>query len=573
MSKLGKKQYVFMAILGCVTILLCISFFAGGWKPMDDFGFHFNRFRALVDEIRMGNLVPFVYNTAYEGYGYASACFYPYLFLYPFALLSAAGISETVMINMIYVIAKVAAGIVGYLCFREIFYRMKHENYERAASFFSIFMLGDLYQWTNLYKRGALGELFAAIFFPVVFLGFIRIVQDTRRWGTLAGGMIGMLYSHVLSTMITCVALIILLCCFWKAFWKEKKKLWSFGKAAIVTALLGCAFWAPFLELYVSDDYCAKSNALFVVFQTTFADTVLLNIPMPAIVGFLLYLIVIAAFFAYKKPAIRFAVSVLLSGLLVTSVFPWAALAKVIPFIESFQFVWRTLGVTAYLCAYWFAWWLGSKPHKELEKWVRGAVCYLMVVLIAGTAWLYCKSRKADGLWYAMDYTKSTSIGAFDYTTSKYYFTAVEKYPTMPYEKPAVLNPNDYNADLQVTKAELMVKRKQIWYSGSENKTNGQLVLPLLYYKGYTAWEDGEPLQIGETEVGMLYCYPKSSEGVVTVQYTGTAIQKAAVAVSLISLVGCLALVVLQKKTACAKTQYIVKALFVLTTNTIYGII
>lgn len=543
MLKLGRKQYGYIALLVTVTLLACIPFFASGWKPMDDFGFHFNRFRWLVDEIRMGNLVPFVYNTAYDGYGYAAACFYPYLFLYPFALLCAAGVSETVMINVIYIMAKIVAGIVGYLCFREIFQRMKHENYERAAVFFSLFMLFDLYQWANLYKRGALGELLAAIFFPVIFLGFIRILQDTRQWGMLAIGMTGMLYSHVLSTMMACLALTVLLLCYFKTFWREKQKLWSLGKAAIAVLLFGCAFWIPFLEMYVSDDYAAKSNVLFSVLRTSFEETVLLNIPVSAIIGSILYLMLVLGFFAYKKPWTRFAISLLLSGLLVTSVFPWGALMKIVPFIGSFQFVWRTLGITVYLSAYWFSWWIGAQSNKQLEKWIKAGVCYVGVIVFAACIWRYCVSRKADGLWYNMDYTKSTSIGAFDYTTSKYYLEAVKKYPAMHYEAPATLNPNDYNGNLQVIQTDLSGKSKQIWYQGTDEKTSEQLVLPILYYKGYTVSEGGRTLPTGETELGMLYCKPENIGGVITVAYTGTVAQKAAVsisAVSLLGLVGCL---------------------------------
>lgn len=83
---------------------------------------------------------------------------------------------------------------------------------KRAFYFFgSVIYSFNQYNLINIYNRGALGEALGFAFLPLVFLGIIKIWQKEYRVGSLflALGMSLVINSHILTTVICCLYLII----------------------------------------------------------------------------------------------------------------------------------------------------------------------------------------------------------------------------------------------------------------------------------------------------------------------------------------------------------------------------
>ena len=62
----------------------------------------------------------------------------------------------------------------------------------------------------NSYYRAAVGETLAMIFLPLVFVG-VRLITfgDYKKWWVLTLGMLGLVYSHVLSVLLASLMIFI----------------------------------------------------------------------------------------------------------------------------------------------------------------------------------------------------------------------------------------------------------------------------------------------------------------------------------------------------------------------------
>ncbi|MFQ9291063.1 MAG: hypothetical protein ACLR3O_01210 [Streptococcus sp.] len=77
----------------------------------------------------------------------------------------------------------------------------------------------------NSYYRAAVGETLAMIFLPLVFVG-VRLITfgDYKKWWILTLGMLGLVYSHVLSVLLASVGIFFAVATsFW--IWDNKKNV------------------------------------------------------------------------------------------------------------------------------------------------------------------------------------------------------------------------------------------------------------------------------------------------------------------------------------------------------------
>ena len=89
------------------------------------------------------------------------------------------------------------------------------------------------------------------IFLPLVFVG-VRLITfgDYKKWWVLTLGMLGLVYSHVLSVLLASLMIFLaVVTSFWT--WGDKKRrILGFLKATLVTLSMSLAFFVPMIEQF-----------------------------------------------------------------------------------------------------------------------------------------------------------------------------------------------------------------------------------------------------------------------------------------------------------------------------------
>ncbi len=252
------KQYVLLSV---ITIIVLLPYLTKSLLPVEhDTFFHLSRIQHLSESIAHGNFFPAVYPTENNNFGYASPLFYSDLLLLLPALLCHYGIA----LSTCY---KITIFLITFLSALSMYLLAKHLTDNQTTGIFaSALYLFSNYHITDLYVRGAFGELFAMVFLPVVLLGYYQIVHQNQidKWFVLCLGLTGLVLSHNL-TFLMCLSLLLVL-----FVWNLKKitmPIFSALCKGCFTAMLLTAFFTfPMLEQLHSQtlivDYYAKNSDL-----------------------------------------------------------------------------------------------------------------------------------------------------------------------------------------------------------------------------------------------------------------------------------------------------------------------
>lgn len=172
--------------------------FSPGFFPMHD-DTQVARVTAMGRALRNGQLpVRWVADLGY-GYGYPLFNFYGPLPYYAGGLLYALGVSGLTATKIMFVLGIIGAGISMYLFTREVFG-------SQAGLVAAVAYMYAPYHAVQIYVRGAVGEFWALVFFPLVLLGYVHIVGNKRvRKGVFIGsiGIAGAILSHTIAGYIT----------------------------------------------------------------------------------------------------------------------------------------------------------------------------------------------------------------------------------------------------------------------------------------------------------------------------------------------------------------------------------
>ena len=157
-----------------IALLASIPFFKDTSRAGYDTIFHFSRIEGMARSILDGTWFPKVYPYKLNGYGYVSPTFYcDFLLIIP-ALIYNSGLSIIKTYKLTMFILSVLSGI-------SIGYTISKISNKKFAPYLGIMLyVLSQYRLLNIYVRGALGELFGFVFFPLIILGAKSILFDSR---------------------------------------------------------------------------------------------------------------------------------------------------------------------------------------------------------------------------------------------------------------------------------------------------------------------------------------------------------------------------------------------------------
>ena len=543
-KRLAAPKYIYPAVLLlAVTLVYAIPLLNLPTTRGHDIFFHLQRIDALADEFRLGNYMPRIYSTLLSGCGYASPMFYGDLFLSLPAALVCAGMSVCRAYTVFQVIVIYAAAMCAYFAMRAV---TKKDNAALVGAALYVF---SSYFSTDLFHRGALGEATAFVFLPVAFLGYYHIMYGERdRWYLLTIGMLGLLASHTLTSVMTALVLTVKTVCFGRQIMKKPQRLGFLALSAVCFLIVGADFLFPMLEQMSSTTFLATDGYAATKWGTL-AERVM---PLKALFNDTYVspdgswwipralgpapLLLAAAWIAFA-PRVRDRRGVFYTGLalvlmlVTTELFPWETVQEQVGVI---QFPWRILTFGTLFFAVGAALFYAKSAHTRV-----GSVAMVVVAVFSLASFAACYMPilntfiryKNEGV---PEYNYTENIGAAEYLPTSDAFTRGSSYSST---YAATLRKN---ADKIYSDGKLRAAFKRegdvltVRFEGS-SKENAYIDVPLVMYKGYSAvLDDGTELECTYGVYNRVRVYIGSrTDGVITFEYTGTTVQHVSRAVSI----------------------------------------
>lgn len=521
-----------------------------------DLLFHANRFYAIIQAIEDGTY-PFYINTeALNCYGYAANLFYPDTMLVPFAIL-APYIGFATAYKLMIFCYTFLCGIFSYWCLNRV-----TKNY-LTSFLFSILYTFAIYRIIDISYRGALGEFISFTFLPIVCLGLYEVIFNNykKNWYIITIGFTCLIYTHLLSTLLIfiCVCITLVIC--FRKIKEEPSRLIYLTLAGIVSVFLSLGFLLPMFEQLkdisfyfqthpLADAIGPQSVELRRVLWGVFNGLTDNKLRIESI-GIILMIPLLFRFaIKGKHKFLKFADICTFTSLILifalSDIFPWYTF----PFnqLAILQFPFRLLQPASFLLACSGAIYL-SIIAKETNR--RILILFSIILLVGYSIRLTGGIYQGYAL-YTIEDKENHNLDQLEVVGAEYLSSKIPSSPTedIRYRIEYIVNRGDsIKASTNTVLRDIKRENNKLLIKGQiENGTN--IILPLLYYKGYKAVSDQKTeFEIKESDTGLVEIItPNSLE--ITVWYNGTFIQKISLSISIISLFLFLAYIIYTKHTS-----------------------
>lgn len=551
----GKLHILAVVILIASSVLTWIGY-------GQDIEYHAQRIAAIAEEMKMGAGIYRIYTTNSGGYGYASPLFYGDIFLYPAAFLTALGVDISITFRLFLASIMVGAYVSMYVCAKSVWDK-KTGVLAAYLYAFSPILLADIF------IRFAVGEALAFVFLPMVLVGFYRIVIQPKNtktdWIWLSLGMSGLIFSHIITTVLTVILLVLLCAVHVKKIWHNKSTILSIGKAALLTVGITAYFSLPLLEqmvttpLFVTDrqtsnlagntapvwglffgsEYVSLLN--FLVEKIFHIEDMFVTTWLPGAFGYLFFWLLAVRF--WKKRGI-------VKDKMADHMFIWAVFYLAVsmvpfiqpllePFIGFIKIAWRNLTfyiLFASLCA--AVWLVKLKVQNKCGAYRAGLLLASFGTLVSFFGLLMITVH--NGM-YPFETLSSHCIGAGEYLTA-----SVPHYDYAKERGDVVVCKENENVSFSFERCE---GYSELSFSNLDKAAVFEV--PVYMYRGY-AVENEKTNVFYEpqfSENGLVeFTIDDVSEGTVKIYYKGTAIQHGSVWISAFTVIGLTVVLVNERK-------------------------
>ena len=505
-----------------------------------DLFFHLNRIEGIASGLRAGQFPVAIHASTLLGYGYAAPQFYPEVFLYIPAVMRNLGVSLSASVRVFEMLIHFAAALACYLSARAVL-----SSRRMGLGAMMLYTLCS-YRLSNMYVRATLGESLAMIFFPLLIWALFEVLlRDEKKWPLLALSMAGVMLSHLLSTLFAAgICVLCALCCARKLL-REPRRILACVKAALLMLLCSACFLAPFVDYLdagintsvalMASDHVMQPGALFVGFPGAaenlpyealdFAYTVGVVPGLAIVLGCALVIIRLYMRGKDRNHQEGLILFLLVLGgallLLSTNAFPWAWVCRLprrySALFQQIQYPWRLVGVAcaplSFCAAYGY---LKQESHRTQGLCLIAALC----AVLAGYS---MQAVVQDVPLLGKEDFCDTRIGQYEYT-----YELTEKSALVPGEITA------QNARGGYTVTEFYKQGTNLSFVIDAPRGFASVDVPLLYYPGYQAEADGQPLRVsrGNNNLIRLYGVPDTNGAQIRVWFESPIVWKIAAGVS-----------------------------------------
>lgn len=519
-----KKKYVMICLLLIFIIsslfILKTSYFQG-----HDLDFHLSRIISIKDCMEIKKIC-YVAPNYLDGYGYGTPLFYPELFLIIPSILLYFGLSLVSSYKIFIILINVLSILSMYFCVNKM---TKSKQKSLISSFLYAFAS---YRVIDISARAALGEFLSFIFFPIVILGIYEIVYgDYRNYKYLIIGMSGIILSHVLSSVIIFIYLVIFCLINIKTLFKDKKRIKYLIISALVTFLLTSYFTLPMIEQLFDNTFklsrettILKDRAMpfyHIFFESPFTQMIDGNkwLWSPGTVGTMFILIIILYFMniTAKEKNNSFIKNNMIISLififLTTRLFPWNIFQHIFNVI---QFPWRFSIIPSVLLPI-----IGGSILYNCNS--KGLLFMIMLIGIF--------SIKSITTYHNITYVDKNNYHGYDIMW--------EDYLPISLNSNYIKNRNEIISSNNKLEYNYKRENNKLIIDFNNNNSKTFLELPFVYYKGYSTYINRNKVNNYMTPNGLLgmTINKKYPNGKIEIFYEGTIIQKVSLLISLISLI------------------------------------
>ena len=553
MKKISKEMKIKMwNCLRFLIVAFAISFFSllpyhNDVMPFGhDLGYHLNRINEISNGLNIKTFPVLIHAGLLDNIGYANGLFYPQIFLYFPAVLISVFKVQLIPAYKVFMV------LVTFVTFISMYYSTKLIFKKKSVAWFATLLyVFSLWRIVDIFIRGALGEVMAFAFFPLIIAGLYNVIYEKdNKWYLITIGLWGLANTHVLSFLFMTV-LILILCVFSiDIIIKNKKVLLNLFIAAVVSVLVCIGFFGPMLEQKFNDTFNVdgrttissellknRSLSLRMALSSRFSygyaeESMNTQGGMTEGVGTIIYLFAGLIFFR-KKLSLkenRFEIIMFVIGsltfLCTTVIIPWEKLK----FMNFIQFPFRLNFIIILFLSM-----VGSNSlYEVLEESNRRSIM-IIASLVFMIAQIYVLSGIDVNFDIAIkDYNDLTQtfdrqVGSAEYLPDGTIIWDLKLY-----------NTNDKDNYIDFTQVGSTIE-----FEYDRDDIDFEFNVPLVYYKGYVASitdKNGNVKQLECKEYDNKHVLIKSNErltGKVRIEYKLTAIQKVSYVTSVIS---CIAL-------------------------------
>ncbi|MDR2954598.1 MAG: hypothetical protein LBV43_05915 [Prevotella sp.] len=537
--------WVFSSILALLSLFMIFVY--QPLCPGQDYFFHARRLQALIDGLFDNPFMIYLDYAAVDGYGYFTKAFYPDLLLIPFALIGYFT-GFTFAYQLLIFTFTFLCGIFTYKAVNYIY------NNPYAAAISALLYTFCIYRLLDIYNRAAIGEAMSFTFVPIVFLGLYHIIKgDYRKWYIIAIGFSLMIFTHLISSVLMFITVLIFCAIYWKSLFRDPKRIYYLLLAGGITIILTAYYIFPMLEqmlsntfYYESRDIMSKTedatDGLHWIIWGMFTGIVHpYQVFIPGIGIFLTLAIALRLFVNEKTKELRSVDIGVIVGLVyifaVSNFFPWS----VYPFklLNFIQIPWRLYEFSSFLFAVAGGYYISRILITNKRRLLNAVILVIgLTVMMLSDSQFYHEIRSNRPITQQADITNDYHLGGLEYFP--------EKLPSIQFvhQRGNVIIPTDEKALISNIERERGKTSFDLVSSGN----NTSLELPLTYYKGYKATLNNKEIPVSESKNGLIQV-SSSGSGKIDVYYGGTTTQKGSWFITLISIAAlCVYIIFIRRK-------------------------
>ena len=245
-----KENGLFYLAAVLITSFVLFPYFDDVIYRGHDLQYHLSRLDGIVTAIADRQFPLAIYPDKNFGYGYASPLFYSDLFLIiPSVLVKVFSIPLVIMFKIIVFVFTFFTNLTMMMVLYLFFGR-------KDAAVFGAFLLTSCnYYVTDVYIRGALGEIMAFAFMPALLWGgYHYFVKEEDHWLPFGLVFAGIAHCHLISVVLAALVFGLFMIANLTRLLKNRRMIVTFLKAFLLGAGLTIGYFLPMAEQYVAQD-------------------------------------------------------------------------------------------------------------------------------------------------------------------------------------------------------------------------------------------------------------------------------------------------------------------------------
>ncbi|SHJ13828.1 glycosyltransferase family protein [Pseudobutyrivibrio xylanivorans] len=498
---LYKNKKLVASVLS-ITILASMPIFSWGHGLGHDLEFHLMRIEGIKEELLAGHFPVRMQSLWNSGYGYPVSIYYGDFLLYFPALLRIMGFRLLTVYKINVFIMNLCTSIFSYLLGK----RLWKKDYISLA--FSAAYTLATYRIVCVFVRSALGEYSAIMFLPILVLGIYETYfaedyeKDNKKFNHRGAiyitiGMTSIITSHILSTEMICIVLLVFVLIYWKKTIK-KEVICTIAVSIVSTILLTIWFTVPFIDYYKNvsvninktvdgglyiQKYGAFITQYFAVFKTLFGGGTSDIISMrpsvtPGLLLMTTLLLGIGLWVNDKADSImkKLIISSVAFLFIASNIFPWDVLSgnRIGNLLVQIQFPFRYLTFACMTMTLLFGYIVAHYDGKEdmIKKSVYGLLFVAFFIQVT-----FDISSYANDVVSIYNPMYITDLSMQNVTE---YYRAGSDYKELAFEV----------TGQGMDKGYLVENKGTDYVFEIEMVDSGKVTLPIMNYKGYIVYDD-----------------------------------------------------------------------------------